>query len=95
MKRKAEEEAHILRGYAKGGRTVLVSSHVLAEVAQTVDHVLIIAKGRLVSLLEGWSMTKPGIFLYHPNRRQTPMPLQVFLRFVETWRKLPPRAAAT
>jgi ABC-2 type transport system ATP-binding protein len=37
-----------LRGYAKGGRTVLVSSHVLAEVAQTVDHVLIIAKGKLV-----------------------------------------------
>jgi ABC-2 type transport system ATP-binding protein len=37
-----------LRNYAKGGRTVLVSSHVLAEVAQTVDNVLIIAKGRLV-----------------------------------------------
>jgi ABC-2 type transport system ATP-binding protein len=27
---------------------VLVSSHVLAEVAQTVDHVLIVANGRLV-----------------------------------------------
>jgi DNA-binding transcriptional LysR family regulator len=53
-----------------------------------------IAQGRLVSLLDDWSMTKPGIFLYHPSRRQTPMPLQVFLRFVETWRKLPPRAAA-
>jgi ABC-2 type transport system ATP-binding protein len=37
-----------LRAYAAGGRTVLVSSHVLAEVAQTVDHVLIIAHGRLV-----------------------------------------------
>jgi ABC-2 type transport system ATP-binding protein len=37
-----------LRGYAKDGRTVLVSSHVLAEVAQTVDHVLIVAKGKLV-----------------------------------------------
>jgi DNA-binding transcriptional LysR family regulator len=53
-----------------------------------------IAQGRLVSLLEDWSMTKPGIFLYHPSRRQTPMPLQVFLRFVETWRKLPARAVA-
>ena len=30
------------------GHTVLVSSHVLAEVAQTVDHVLIINDGRLV-----------------------------------------------
>jgi ABC-2 type transport system ATP-binding protein len=37
-----------LRKLAAGGRTVLVSSHVLAEVAQTVDHVVIIHKGRLV-----------------------------------------------
>jgi ABC-2 type transport system ATP-binding protein len=37
-----------LRAYAAGGRTVLVSSHALAEVAQTVDHVLIVAHGRLV-----------------------------------------------
>jgi ABC-2 type transport system ATP-binding protein len=38
-----------LRAFAKGGRTVFVSSHVLAEVAQTVDHVLIINRGRLVT----------------------------------------------
>ena len=37
-----------LRAFAAGGRTVFVSSHVLAEVAQTVDRVLIINKGRLV-----------------------------------------------
>jgi ABC-2 type transport system ATP-binding protein len=44
-----------LRAYAAGGRTVLVSSHVLAEVAQTVDQVLIINHGRLVveSSLQG------------------------------------------
>jgi ABC-2 type transport system ATP-binding protein len=36
-----------LRHLADGGRTVLVSSHVLAEVAQTVDDVVIIATGRL------------------------------------------------
>src|SRR4029077_16449889 len=30
------------------GRTVLVSSHVLSEVEQTVDSVVIIARGRLV-----------------------------------------------
>jgi DNA-binding transcriptional LysR family regulator len=53
-----------------------------------------IAQGRLVSLLQDWSITKPGIFLYHPSRRQPPMPLQVFLRFVETWRKRTPRAVA-
>jgi DNA-binding transcriptional LysR family regulator len=53
-----------------------------------------IAQGRLVSLLEDWAITKPGIYLYHPSRRLTPMPLQVFLRFVETWRKWPPRPSA-
>jgi ABC-2 type transport system ATP-binding protein len=38
-----------LRELAGGGRTVLVSSHLLAEVAQTVDHVLIIDHGRLLA----------------------------------------------
>jgi ABC-2 type transport system ATP-binding protein len=38
-----------LRDFADQGRTVLVSSHVLAEVAQTVDQVVIIAGGRLVT----------------------------------------------
>ena len=37
-----------LRAFAAGERTVLVSSHVLAEVAQTVDQVLIINRGKLV-----------------------------------------------
>jgi len=39
----------LLRELADRGRTVLVSSHVLAEVAQTVDQVVIIARGRLVT----------------------------------------------
>jgi ABC-2 type transport system ATP-binding protein len=47
------EGVHWLRGFlrqlADQGRTVLVSSHVLAEVAQTVDQVVIIASGRLVT----------------------------------------------
>jgi ABC-2 type transport system ATP-binding protein len=38
-----------LRGFADQGGTVLVSSHLLAEVAQTVDEVVIITRGRLVS----------------------------------------------
>jgi ABC-2 type transport system ATP-binding protein len=38
----------LLRGLAEGGRTVLVSSHILAEVAQTVDEVVILDHGRLV-----------------------------------------------
>ena len=38
-----------LRGFAARGGTVLISSHVLAEVAQTVDRVLIIDRGRLLA----------------------------------------------
>jgi ABC-2 type transport system ATP-binding protein len=38
-----------LRRFAQQGRTVLVSSHLLAEAAQTVDQVVIIDRGRLVA----------------------------------------------
>jgi ABC-2 type transport system ATP-binding protein len=38
-----------LRALAGEGRTVLLSSHVLAEVAQTVDDVVVIDRGRLVA----------------------------------------------
>jgi ABC-2 type transport system ATP-binding protein len=37
-----------LRSLAAEGRTILISSHVLAEVAQTVDEVVIIHRGKLV-----------------------------------------------
>jgi ABC-2 type transport system ATP-binding protein len=38
-----------LRSFADGGGTVLVASHALAEVSQTVDRVLIIDQARLVA----------------------------------------------
>jgi ABC-2 type transport system ATP-binding protein len=37
----------LLRGLAADGRAILVSSHVLSEVAQTVDQVVIVHEGRL------------------------------------------------
>lgn len=39
----------LLRAQAAEGRTVLVSSHVLSEVAQTADELILIRKGKLVS----------------------------------------------
>jgi ABC-2 type transport system ATP-binding protein len=39
----------VLRDYAAGGRTVLVSSHLLAEVEQTCSHVVVMHRGRLVA----------------------------------------------
>ena len=38
-----------LRRLAGEGRTVLVSSHVLAEVAQTADEIVVVSRGRLVA----------------------------------------------
>ena len=59
-----------LRSYADGGRTVLVSSHLLAEVAQTVDDVVIIAKGRLItesSLADLADQATPGVWVRTPQ----------------------------
>ncbi|MEU5694492.1 alpha/beta fold hydrolase [Actinosynnema sp. NPDC020468] len=39
----------VLRRYAAAGRTVLVSSHLLAEVEQTCSHVVVMHKGSLVA----------------------------------------------
>ena len=39
----------LLRALAAEGRAVLVSSHILAEVAQTVDDVVVISRGRTVA----------------------------------------------
>jgi len=46
-----------------------------------------LSEGRLIPVLKDWTRTLPGVFLYHPSRRQTPKPLEVFLRFVEKWRR--------
>jgi DNA-binding transcriptional LysR family regulator len=39
-------------------------------------------QGRLVRLLDDWSLTKSGVFLYYSGRRQVPAPLQAFISFV-------------
>jgi ABC-type lipoprotein export system ATPase subunit len=41
-----------LRQFADAGGTALISSHVLSEIAQTVDSVLILSRGRLVAARE-------------------------------------------
>jgi ABC-2 type transport system ATP-binding protein len=38
-----------LRGLAAEGRTVVVSSHLMGEVEQTADHLLVIGRGRLLA----------------------------------------------
>jgi ABC-2 type transport system ATP-binding protein len=56
-----------LRGMAAEGRTVLVSSHVLAEVAQTVDDVVVIHRGRLVQQGPVQALTSAGVLVRSPR----------------------------
>ncbi len=63
-----------LRSFAEKGRTVLVSSHLLAEVAQAVDQVMIIDRGRLVAAARLDELTAAGktleeIYLVLTSRR--------------------------
>jgi len=39
----------VLRGLADEGRTVLISSHLMNEMARTADHVLVLGRGRLLA----------------------------------------------
>ncbi|MCE5292577.1 MAG: ABC transporter ATP-binding protein [Nocardiaceae bacterium] len=40
---------HFMRRLASEGRTVFVSSHLLTEMSQTADHLIVIGKGKLIS----------------------------------------------
>jgi ABC-2 type transport system ATP-binding protein len=60
----------LLRHLAAEGRTVLVSSHVLSEVEQTVDDVIIIARGRLVhasTLAQLAALGEPAVKITAPD----------------------------
>jgi ABC-2 type transport system ATP-binding protein len=60
----------LIRDLNREGRTILVSSHLLAEVAQTVDHVVIIDRGRLVTatpLADLASAAQPGVVVRTPD----------------------------
>jgi ABC-2 type transport system ATP-binding protein len=64
-----------LRGYLRHltaeGRTVLVSSHVLSEVQQTVDDVVILARGRLVHTGPLDSLSgEQGVVVRSPHRER-------------------------
>jgi ABC-2 type transport system ATP-binding protein len=62
-----------LREYAASGRTVLLSSHVLSEAAQTVDDVVVIHRGRLVrqgSIDELAQLGSGGVLVRTPTRER-------------------------
>ena len=62
-----------LREHAASGRTVLLSSHVLSEAAQTVDDVVVIHQGRLVrqaSIDELAQLGSGGVLVSTPTRER-------------------------
>ena len=62
-----------LREHAASGKTVLLSSHVLSEAAQTVDDVVVIHKGRLVrqgSIEELAQLGSNGVLVSTPTRER-------------------------
>ena len=40
---------NLMRGLAAEGRTVLLSSHLMSEMAQTADHLIVIGRGRILA----------------------------------------------
>jgi ABC-2 type transport system ATP-binding protein len=68
-----------LRERAAAGGTVLLSSHVLTEAAQTVDDVVVIHRGRLVrqgSIEELVQLGAGGVFVSSPTRERLAMAVQ-------------------
>jgi ABC-2 type transport system ATP-binding protein len=67
----------LLRGFAERGGTVLLSSHLLAEVQETADHLVIIDQGRVVAsgtlrgLLAGTGQTLEELFLSLTKSKET------------------------
>ena len=74
---------------AAGGPLITNDAHLGAEAAlqglgilYAFDHDRIdeaLATGRLVQILADWSITRPGLFLYYPNRRHPHKALHAFI----------------
>lgn len=53
----------LLKSLAAEGRTVLVSSHLMHEMAVTADHLIVIGRGRLLADTEITQFVRPGMSL--------------------------------
>jgi ABC-2 type transport system ATP-binding protein len=51
---------NLLKNYAREGKTVFISSHVLSEVAQIADEVVVINEGRMIVQAPLSQLIKPG-----------------------------------
>jgi ABC-2 type transport system ATP-binding protein len=51
----------LMQQFAREGRTVFISSHIMNEMEQTADHVLVIGRGRLVADLSMDEITQRSV----------------------------------
>ncbi len=58
----------LLRDHAAGGGCALVSSHLLSELAQVADSVVVVHRGRLVTSGSLAAVARPGLRLRAPDR---------------------------
>jgi len=49
--------------------------------------------GQLVRVLEDWSPTVEGLFLYYPGRRQVPAALRALIDMIRTTRSKPAKSS--
>ncbi|TKK89349.1 ATP-binding cassette domain-containing protein [Herbidospora galbida] len=61
----------LIRGLAAEGRTVLVSSHLMAETAVTADRLIVVARGRLIADTTVEAVARPdGVLVRTPEARR-------------------------
>ncbi|GAA2983510.1 alpha/beta fold hydrolase [Streptomyces fulvorobeus] len=69
------EMRDVMIRYAAGGRTVIVSSHLLSEVEQSCTHLVVMDRGRLVQAGPVAEITGSGDMLLVTTAREVPQPL--------------------
>ncbi len=61
----------LIRGLAAEGRTVLVSSHLMAEMAVTADRLIVVARGRMIADTTVEALARPdGVLVRTPDPRR-------------------------
>ena len=70
----------LLQSLAAEGRTVLVSSHLLSEMALTAEHLIVIGKGRLIADVSVAELISGSCREYVRVRTPTPGPMRTMLQ---------------
>jgi ABC-2 type transport system ATP-binding protein len=75
---------NLLKGFAAEGRAVLVSSHLMTEMALTADHLLILGRGRLLADCSTADFvrryTDPGVYAATPAVARPALLEEAFMR---------------